>query len=86
MATRKRGRRGSQPIGGIKKSRQGKLRKTAGAKRNQKVPISTLRSMKRSPNPTTRRRANFALNARYWSNRPRAGRTSGGTARRGRRS
>lgn len=53
----------------IKKSNQGKLRKTAGAKKGQKIPASKLRQMKKSPNPTTRKRANFALNARKFKNK-----------------
>jgi hypothetical protein len=63
MARRKRRRR--KPIR-IKKSNRGKLRKSAGVKRNQKIPVSKLRQMKRSKNPKTRRRATFALNARKW--------------------
>ena len=50
----------------IKPSNRGKLRKTAGAKKGQKIPASKLRKMKRSKNPKTRRRATFALNARKW--------------------
>lgn len=53
----------------IKKSNQGKLRKTAGVKKGQKIPASKLRQMKNSPNPKTRKRANFALNARKWKNK-----------------
>lgn len=48
----------------IKKANRGKLRKTAGVKKGKKIPAAKLRKMKRSPNPTTRKRANFALNAR----------------------
>jgi oligoendopeptidase F len=50
----------------IKKANRGKLRKAAGVKKGQKIPASKLRQMKRSKNPTTRKRANFALNARKW--------------------
>lgn len=50
----------------IKKSNKGKLRKTAGAKKGQKIPVSTLRKLAKSKNPKTRRRAQFALNARNW--------------------
>lgn len=53
----------------IKKSNRGKLRKSAGVKRGQKIPVSKLRQMKRSRNPKTRRRATFALNARKWRRR-----------------
>lgn len=48
----------------IKKSNRGKLRKASGTKKGNKIPISKLRKMKKSKNPKTRQRANFALNAR----------------------
>ena len=51
----------------IKKSNQGKLRKTAKVKKGKKIPVSKLRAMKRSKNPKTRKRATFALNARSWN-------------------
>lgn len=51
----------------IKKSNQGKLRKSTGTKKGQKVPVAKLQQMKRSKNPTTRKRATFALNARKWN-------------------
>lgn len=51
----------------IKKSNRGKLRKSAGAKKGSKIPVSKLRQMKKSKNPKTRKRANFALNARKWN-------------------
>jgi len=60
MARRKR-----KPIK-IKKSRRGKLRKAAGAKKGAKIPVSKLRQMKKSKDPKTRKRATFALNARKW--------------------
>ena len=60
MATRRR-----KPIK-IKKANRGKLRKTARVKRGKKIPVSKLRSMKKSKNPTTRKRATFAMNARKW--------------------
>ena len=63
-----RSRRGKSGIK-IKKSNQGKLRKTDGVKKGQKIPASKLRQMKNSPNPTTRKRANFALNARKFKNK-----------------
>jgi oligoendopeptidase F len=53
----------------IKKSNRGKLRKAAGAKKGQKIPVSKLQQMKKSKNPKTRKRANFALNARRWKKR-----------------
>jgi oligoendopeptidase F len=51
----------------IKKSNRGKLRKAAGVKKGSNIPVSKLRSMKKSKNPKTRKRANFALNARKWN-------------------
>jgi oligoendopeptidase F len=48
----------------IKPSNKGKLRKSTGTKKGKKIPVSKLRQMKRSKNPKTRKRANFALNAR----------------------
>lgn len=53
----------------IKPSRRGRLRKSAGAKKGQRIPVSKLRAMKKSKNPKTRRRATFALNARKWRKR-----------------
>jgi len=50
----------------IKKSNRGKLRKSTKTKRGKKIPVSTLRRLKKSKNPKTRKRANFALNARKW--------------------
>jgi oligoendopeptidase F len=51
----------------IKASNQGKLRKAAGAKKGSKIPVQKLQQMAKSKNPTTRKRAQFALNARKWS-------------------
>lgn len=48
----------------IKKANRGKMRKTAGAKKGQKISVARLRQLKRSKNPKTRQRANFALNAK----------------------
>jgi oligoendopeptidase F len=50
----------------IKKSNQGKLRRSTGTKKGNKIPVSTLRRLVKSKNPTTRKRAQFALNARKW--------------------
>lgn len=50
----------------IKASNQGKLRKTAGVEKGQKIPVATLQKLAHSTNPTTRKRAQFALNARKW--------------------
>jgi hypothetical protein len=51
----------------IKPSNKGKLRKSTGTKKGQKIPVSTLRKKAKSSNSTTRKRAQFALNARKWS-------------------
>ena len=51
----------------IKKSNRGKLRKSAKVKKGKKIPASKLRAMKKSKSPKTRKRANFALNARKWN-------------------
>lgn len=48
----------------IKKKNRGKERKNTGTKKGQKIPLSVLRKRKKSKNPTTRKRATFALNAR----------------------
>jgi hypothetical protein len=50
----------------IKKSNKGKLRKSLGAKKGKKIPASKLKKAANSSNPTTRKRAQFALNARKW--------------------
>jgi oligoendopeptidase F len=50
----------------IKKSNRGKLRRAAGAKKGKRIPMKKLQQMKRSKNPKTRKRANFAINARKW--------------------
>ncbi len=50
----------------IKPENKGKLRKSAKVKKGKKIPVSKLRKMKHSKNPKTRKRANFALNARKW--------------------
>jgi oligoendopeptidase F len=55
----------------IKKSNRGKLRKAAKTKKGRKIPASKLRSMKKSKNPKTRKRATFALNARRWKKKGR---------------
>lgn len=66
MARRRRTSRRRKGGIHIKKANRGKLRKSAGTKKGQKIPVSKLRAMKRSKNPKTRRRATFALNARKW--------------------
>lgn len=53
----------------IKAKNRGKLRRATGTKKDKKIPVSTLRRLKRSKNPKTRRRATYALNARKWRKR-----------------
>lgn len=65
MARKASGR--SKPSISIKSSNQGKLRKAAGVKKGRNIPVTKLQQMKRSKNPTTRKRATFALNARRWN-------------------
>lgn len=48
----------------IRKANRGKTRKATGTKKGQKVPIKELRRRARSSNPTTKKRAVFALNVR----------------------
>jgi len=50
----------------IKAANRGKLRRSTKTKKGKKIPVSTLRRLKRSKNPKTRRRATFAMNARGW--------------------
>ena len=51
----------------IKKKNRGKLRKSTGTKKGQKIPVSKLRRLAKSKNKKTRKRAQFALNARKWN-------------------
>ena len=51
----------------IKAANRGKLRKAAGTKKGQKIPASKLKQLANSKNPKTRKRAQFALNAKKWS-------------------
>ena len=53
----------------IKPENRGKLRKTAKAKKGNNIPVATLKRLKNSKNPKTRKRATFALNARKWKKR-----------------
>ena len=64
MARKKRKKR---PGIYIKPANKGKLRKSAKTKKGKKIPVSKLRSLKKSKNPKTRKRATFALNARKWN-------------------
>lgn len=64
-----RGRRKGRGKSGIKikKSNVGKLRKSTGTPKGKKIPVKTLQEKAHSSNPTTRKRAQFALNARKWN-------------------
>lgn len=53
----------------INPANKGKLRAAAGVKKGQPIPVAKLQSMARSKNKTTRVRAQFALNARKFSNK-----------------
>lgn len=66
MAARKKTKRRRKSGIYIKPANRGKLRKTAKAKKGKNIPVSKLQAMKKSKNPTTRKRATFALNARKW--------------------
>jgi oligoendopeptidase F len=61
-STKKRSKSGIK----IKPANRGKLRKSTKTKKGNKIPVSTLKRMKKSKNPVTRKRATFALNARKW--------------------
>jgi hypothetical protein len=50
----------------IKKSKQGSLRRSTKTKKGKKIPLTTLRRLKRSGTPLQKKRANFAINARKW--------------------
>ena len=50
----------------IKKSKQGSLRRATKTKKGKKIPVSTLRRLKKSGTPAQKKKANFALNARKW--------------------
>lgn len=65
MAKRGRKRKSRKRIY-IKPKNRGKLRKSTGTKKGKKIPVKTLRRLKKSKNPKTRKRATFALNARKW--------------------
>jgi oligoendopeptidase F len=51
----------------IKASNRGKLRAATRTPKGKRIPVATLHRLARSKNPTTRKRAQFALNARSWS-------------------
>jgi len=51
------------------KLKKGALHKQLGIPANKKIPIATLEKKKRSRNPLTRQRANFALVAPKWNHK-----------------
>jgi oligoendopeptidase F len=53
----------------INPANKGKLRAAAGVKKGQPIPVTKLKALTKSKNPTTRARAQFALNARSFSHR-----------------
>lgn len=67
MARRKSPRRKSKIY--IKPANRGKLRKSTGTKKGKTIPVAKLQKLKRSKDPTTRKRATFALNARKWKHK-----------------
>ena len=62
MAAKKK----SNPIH-IKASNKGKLHKTLGVPMGQRIPESKLEQALHSSNPTTRKRAQFAVNSKKFS-------------------
>jgi hypothetical protein len=50
----------------IKATNKGKLRAATGTKKGQNIPAATLAKLAKSKNPTTRKRAQFAINAKKW--------------------
>ena len=50
----------------IKPENEGKLHKSMGVPEGKKIPLAALEKKKNSPDAATRKRANFAINARSW--------------------
>ena len=48
------------------KLKKGALHEQLGVPKGEKIPVSTLKEKAQSKNETTRKRAQFALNARKW--------------------
>jgi len=65
MATSRPKSRGN-PIH-INPANKGKLHKTAGVAQGKKIPAATLQKLAHSSNPKTRKRAQFALNAKKFN-------------------
>lgn len=53
----------------IDPAHRGALHRTAGVPTGRRIPVHLLRRLAHSPDPTTRRRAVFALNARKWNHK-----------------
>jgi len=49
--------------------KKGALHKQLGISQKKHIPVSTLEKLKHSSNALTRKRANFALNARKWNHK-----------------
>jgi hypothetical protein len=50
----------------INPKNKGKLHKELKVPEGEKIPVSKLKTAAKSSNPTLRKRAQFALNARKW--------------------
>lgn len=50
----------------INPATKGTLRKAAGAKKGQNIPLSKLEKMKKGASPAMRKKIQFAENARKW--------------------
>jgi hypothetical protein len=59
----KKAAKGGNPIH-INPANKGKLRASLGAKKGQPIPASKLAAAAKSSNPTERKRAQFAINAK----------------------
>lgn len=51
----------------IKKSHQGMLHEDLGVAKGKKIPVAAIEKAAHSSDPATRKRAQFALNARKWN-------------------
>jgi hypothetical protein len=56
----------SHPIH-INPAHAGRLHRKLFVPKGHKIPVAKLEAAKNSPNPATRKQANFALNARGWN-------------------
>lgn len=62
----------SKPIA-IKAANTGKLHAATGTPAGQKIPPAKLQAAAKSKNPTTRKRAQFAINAATWNHTSKKG-------------